>query len=83
MSERSIRGELLSWPESLGEGERERADVAWEAACDPEVLLARAGAALVAANREIALLRARVTQLQRDNERLQSDLAERRPRKPD
>lgn len=72
MSERSTRGELISWPDPLPEGEGEH----------DEVILARTGAALVAARNEVALLRARVARLERDNERLVSDLAERSPRKP-
>jgi hypothetical protein len=79
MSERSNRGELLSWPEPLPESEGERADLAWEKAEDSSVALVRTEAALVAARNEIALLRARVARLQRDNERLESDLAGRKP----
>ena len=78
MSDRSMRGELLSWPDPAPESEGARADLAWEKAEDSGVRLARTEAALVAARNEIALLRARVARLERDNERLESDLTEAR-----
>jgi hypothetical protein len=80
MSDRSTREELISWPDPLPESEAGGDD--WERAEDPTIALARVEAALVAARNEIALLRARTARLQRDNERLESDLAERNARKP-
>ena len=79
MFERSTRGELLSWPDPLPEGDDgERSDPPR----DPALALARTHAALVAARNENALLRARLARLERDNERLESDLADRRAREP-
>ncbi|HSO34580.1 MAG TPA: hypothetical protein VLT33_18730 [Labilithrix sp.] len=70
MSERPARGEMLSWPDPYESGEFEPG----------EASPASAEAALVAARNEIALLRARVARLQRDNERLEADLAARSAR---
>jgi uncharacterized small protein (DUF1192 family) len=73
MAERRAREELLSWPdsyESHASGEFEFG----------EPSPASAGAALVAARNEIALLRARVARLQQDNERLQAELDARNAR---